>query len=126
MAESQAAPRGLTIEHIMPQKWQANWPLPADATDVKGVMEKRDRRAQIVHSIGNLTLVNERLNASLSNAAWEHKQKTLGRYTVLYLNKKLLEEAPDVWDEETISDRARMLSRSAARVWPSAESMRGG
>ena len=124
MAESQAAPRGLTIEHIMPQKWQANWPLPADATDVKGVMEKRDRRARIVHSIGNLTLVNDRLNASLSNAAWEDKQKTLSQYTVLYLNKKLLEDAPAVWNEEAIANRARTLSKMAARAWPSAEGMR--
>lgn len=35
---------------------------------------KRDRA---IHTIGNLTLVNGRLNPALSNAPWENKVETL-------------------------------------------------
>ena len=126
MAESQAVPRGLTIEHIMPQKWQENWPLPADVTDVERAVEERDHRNRIIHSIGNLTLVNGSLNSSLSNAPWADKRKTLSQHTVLFLNKELLEEAPDVWNEEMIAERAKRLSKVAAQVWPSAEHIKQG
>ena len=126
MAESQIVPRGLTIEHIMPQKWQENWPLPADVTDVERAMEERDHRNRIIHSIGNLTLVNGNLNSSLSNAPWTDKRKTLSQHTVLFLNKELLEEAPDVWNEEMIAERAKRLSKVAAQVWPSAEHIKRG
>ena len=121
MAESQAVPRGLTIEHIMPQKWQENWPLPADATDVERAVENRDYRNRIIHSIGNLTLVNGRLNVRLSNAPWADKRETLGQHTVLFLNKQLLEKAPDVWNEKMIEERAERLFNAAARVWASAQ-----
>lgn len=126
LAESQAVPRGLTIEHIMPQKWQDNWPLPVDAANVERAVENRDYRNRIIHSIGNLTLVNGPLNVRLSNAPWAEKRATLGQHTVLFLNKQLLGEAPDVWNEEMIALRAKRLFKAAARVWPSAAHLEGG
>ncbi len=123
MAETQVAPRGLTIEHILPQKWQENYPLPADTRDVEAAVEMRENRNRIIHSIGNLTLVNGRLNASLSNARWAKKQKTLGKHTVLFLNKELLAVKPTVWNEEMILKRAERLSKVATRVWPSAKQL---
>ena len=123
MAESQAVPRNLTIEHIMPQKWQAKWPLPSNESNVEKAVELRDNRNRIIHTIGNLTLVNKRLNPSLSNATWKGKRNGLRKHTVLFLNKNLLDEAPDAWDEETIAERAKRLSVVAAQIWPSAEQM---
>lgn len=121
MAESQAVPRGLTIEHIMPQKWEENWPLTVDGTDVESAVKERDNRNRIIHSIGNLTLVNGSLNASLSNAPWADKRGTLGKHSVLFLNKELLEHSSGVWNEAMIEERAMRLFKAAARVWPSAE-----
>ena len=121
--ESQTAPKNLTIEHVMPQKWQANYPLPTNESNVEKAVELRDNRDRIIHTIGNLTLVTKRLNPSLSNAAWETKRKGLFKHAVLFLNKELWEEAPNVWDEEVISERAKRLSGKAAQVWPSAEQM---
>ncbi len=40
----------LEIEHILPQKWERHWPLPA-------VENARADREHILHGIGNLTLV---------------------------------------------------------------------
>ena len=116
MAESKAAPRGLTIEHVMPQRWQQHWP-----PDPEDEHYSEERRNRFVHSVGNLTLVNQPLNSALSNAPWEEKRVTLNDHTTLFLNKDLLDNAPDVWDEDAIKARARRLFQAAARVWPHAD-----
>ena len=65
--ESQSVPRNLTIEHVMPQHWRENWPLPEGTEDEGRAAASRDR---LIHSLGNLTLVTHNLNAALSNAPW--------------------------------------------------------
>ena len=117
-AESQAAPRDMTIEHILPQQWRRHWALPAGLENEIDTAGNRDR---ILHSIGNLTLVNDHLNPSLSNAAWEHKRPEFAKHSVLFLNKTLLDEAPNEWDESTIAERAELLFKVAVRVWPHAD-----
>lgn len=118
MAETQAAPRNLTIEHVMPQQWRQHWALPANTEDTTQAGWDRD---ELIHSIGNLTLVNHWLNLDLSNAPWQEKQATLGEHSVLFLNKTLLDEAPEVWDEAAIAERARQLCQVASSVWPHAD-----
>lgn len=108
----------LTIEHVMPQAWSDNWQLPVEVEDP--AQAKRDRD-HIVHTIGNLTLVTKRLNSTLSNAPWQDKRETLGDHSVLFLNKTLLDDAPDVWDEAAIETRAKQLCAAAAKVWPHAD-----
>lgn len=118
-AEDRAVPRNLTIEHIMPQQWRQHWPLPAEVgDDVEEKTRAAEKRDRLIHSIGNLTLVSSKLNPTLSNAPWEEKRETLNRHTTLFLNKDLLTEAPDVWDEAAIEERAKRLCHAAARVWP--------
>lgn len=118
MAESDSVPRGLTIEHVMPQQWHHHWPPPADLGDGRSPEERRNRR---IHSMGNLTLVTQRLNAAASNNPWKKKRASLDEHTTLFLNKDLLANAPAVWDEAAIAERAKRLSRAAARVWPHAD-----
>ena len=119
-AESQAVPRGLHIEHVMPRGWQKDrWPLPEN-DDEDAAIAKRNR---LIHSIGNLALVHQRLNSALSNAPWHEKRKTLDEHTILFLNKDLLANATSRWDETTIADRAQRLHQSAVRVWPHAGSI---
>ncbi len=116
--EDPNVPRNLTIEHVMPQAWRNNWQLPNDMEDYAQSERERDH---IVHTIGNLTLVTKRLNSTLSNAPWHEKRKTLGEHSVLFLNKTLLDDAPDVWDEAAIETRAKQLCAAAAKVWPHAD-----
>lgn len=117
-AEDQNVPRNLTIEHVMPQAWRANWELPDDVEDKELAARRRD---DVVHRIGNLTLVTKRLNSTLSNAPWREKRETLGEHSVQFLNKTLRDDAPDVWDEAAIEERAKQLCAAAAKVWPHAD-----
>ena len=123
MVESYVVPRGLTIEHIMPQKWDYRWPLPSRERNVEKAMELRDNRNRIIHTIGNLTLVSGKLNPKLSNSSWTRKRKELNKHAVLFLNKELVDEAPSAWNEDTIAERAKRLSSVAAQIWPSADKM---
>ena len=110
-AETQKVPQNLPIEHIMPQAWEAHWPLPKSS-------EAADRRRHAIHTIGNLTLVSGPLNSSLSNAAWDSKRETLADHSVLFLNKHLVNKGPQTWDEAAIEKRAKWLHKKAVKVWP--------
>lgn len=111
-SEEQQAPDNLPIEHIMPISWQAYWPLPnADA-------RAAERRERMIHTMGNLTLVNTSLNSTLKNAPWDRKKRTLADHSVLFLNKQLVNDGPQVWDEDAIEERARQLCEIAISVWP--------
>ena len=112
-AEVQKVPHDLQIEHIMPQAWRTNWPLPEDSNH-ESVVE-RDRA---IHTIGNLTLVNGRLNTALSNGPWDCKRKTLDDHSVLFLNRRLVSKAPQEWDEAAIEKRAKWLFKRAVEIWP--------
>ena len=109
----------LTREHIMPESWQRNWPLP-DGTSEEEAIQARD---QAVKQIGNLTLVTGKLNASLSNAPWHQKRETLAKHTTLRLNWELLEDAPGMWNEGAIANRSLHLAKIAKEIWPSANNI---
>ena len=120
-AEKQSVPRGLSIEHILPQGWRSNvqdWPLLVASDD-----ESRAERIRnnALHSIGNLTLVTQKLDSSLSNGPWDEKKQKLGDHANLFLNTDLLKHAPRVWDESAITDRAHRLFAASIRVWPHPE-----
>ena len=108
----------LQIEHIMPQKWHANWPLE----DEERTAEERDFA---LHGIGNLTLVSASLNPSLSNGPWEAiegnagKRAALGDHSKLELNHRLL-KAHHNWNEDRMRVRAEELFDEACRIWPPA------
>jgi len=103
----------LTIEHIMPQAWRDHWPLHGEYSE-----EAVGERDRLVQTIGNLTLVNAKLNPALSNAAWASKRQELAKHSVLHLNKDLLEGAAAGWDETSIRERGNRLAMLATKVWP--------
>jgi uncharacterized protein with ParB-like and HNH nuclease domain len=103
------------IEHLMPQSWQANWPLPSDVTE-------RDRDESI-QRLGNLTLLSKKLNVNVSNSGWvaskdkEGKREAFVEKDLLQMNKKLLEVAQDVWNEKKIDDRTELLIKALLDIW---------
>lgn len=120
---SERVPRGkLAIEHIMPQKWQANWPL---AETVRGEGE----REALIHTVGNLTLLTSRLNSKVSNGPWigeSGKRDGLERHDVLFLNRDLLKVSKDDWNESMIRSRSESLARSIAEIWPTPDGYKSG
>lgn len=107
----------LTVEHIMPESWQQNWSLPPDKEEAEATNDRDDA----VKSIGNLTLVTGKLNSKLKNNPWDEKRKTLGNHSGLFLNKQLLSDAPDDWDEAAIEKRSSDLAKVIMQIWKSAE-----
>ena len=118
-SEEDHVPRGtLTIEHIMPQSWRLHWSRGVlnehEQLDVAAA-ELRDR---LIHTIGNLTLVNGRLNAALSNGPWGAKRLELGKHSVLHLNKTLIDATPEYWDDTHIRERGGRLASQLMAIWP--------
>jgi len=101
----------LTIEHIMPQSWAKHWTLPEDATP-----EEIEERKQLVDRFGNLTLVTQPLNSSVSNAPWDTKKQGLMANSALALNRGL--QPYEEWNEETIAQRGEEMFKLARKIWP--------
>jgi hypothetical protein len=105
--------KALTIEHLLPRGWkETDWPLP-DGIDPD---EAREERRQLMHTMGNLTLVTGRLNPALSNAPWSTKQVEIGKHSLLRLNHECAGEP--VWDETAIRRRGERLFELALTIWP--------
>ncbi len=120
----------LTIEHVMPSEWGMYWPF-ADGTvptydDVNQARyySKEDetllgrivRRDRLKHTIGNLTLLTQPLNSSVSNGSFEAKREALREHSVLLLNHEITNQ--DHWDEDQIEARSRNLFELAKSLWP--------
>jgi hypothetical protein len=102
----------LAIEHVMPRKWQLHWPL-SDPTS-------EDNRDQLIHTLGNLTLLTGKLNSTVSNGPWvgtNSKRIGLEAHDVLFLNRELLKAAGLDWSDEKVRVRTRELVQLVAEVW---------
>ncbi len=102
----------LTIEHIMPQSWEDNWPL----VESDNLSAAREQREMLLHTFGNLTLLTQKLNASLSNASYADKRPAIALQSKLGLNTHF--QTCMVWDEDAIRARGEKLYRVAQQEWP--------
>lgn len=96
------------IEHVMPQRWQANWPL--------GTYTEQERETQL-QTIGNLTLLTTKLNSSVSNGPWSSKSAELTKHDVLLINKQIQELGKKGWDEDLIKARTSFLIEKIITIW---------
>ncbi|NRD64162.1 DUF262 domain-containing protein [Corallococcus exiguus] len=107
----------LSIEHVMPQQWEANWPLSKAAVAKAGGHEEAEQKRDVlVHTLGNLTLLTQELNASVSNGPYVDKQKHITANSALRMNTYFQTEAE--WDEDGIRKRGEMLAMLATKLWP--------
>lgn len=97
------------IEHVLPRKWQVNWPLATPVSE-----SDRDR---LVHTLGNLTLLTSKLNSKVSNSAWPTKRSALSEHDVLKLNSDLLAAAGDNWTEDQIRARTQAMVKAVLEIW---------
>lgn len=101
----------VTLEHVMPRAWEANWPMPEGATP-----EDRGYRSWYVDAIGNLTLVTGKLNTSLSNSAWAKKRETIAKHAILRMNHDLV--GKEAWSEAEIKARGERMFEVFRAIWP--------
>jgi len=104
-----------SLEHIMPKKWENNWPT------VQNESERITRNRKLL-TLGNLTIIPASLNSSIRDGNWDVKKNGKGNKKGLsyyatgletfsqYLNNQ-------TWDEKSISDRATFLSNIAVSIW---------
>lgn len=111
--ESYVLREKLTIEHLLPQQWRAQWRLPEGAT-----AEMVATRDQLLHTLGNLTLVSNKLNPLLSNGAWPGKIAYIRQHANLNLNRELCNRWENQWDESHIRERGNALFDIASNLWP--------
>lgn len=109
----------LSLEHLMPQTWETNWPLlDSDGGELSedALEEATAERWKRIHRLGNLTIVTSPLNSELSNGAWVHKRKALNAESKLLLNARLADE--EIWDEAAIDARGEWIADVLAKTWP--------
>ena len=119
-AEQIAVPSGLWTEHVLPICWSEEWPfedgnfISHSSSDPKAL--KRD---ELLHTLGNLTLMTSSLNISSSNKSFQEKRKKLKEHTGLFLNRWFLKK--DTWNESYIEERGKDLAKMAVNIWPALE-----
>lgn len=105
----------LQIEHILPGSWTAHWPLP-DGLDDLAALRAKEARDLAKNRVGNLTLVTQHFNGSVSNLGWAAKQPEFAKQSSVMLNVAVA--AVGEWNEEAIASRGSALAAVAAKAWP--------
>ncbi|MDP2805399.1 MAG: DUF262 domain-containing protein [Gallionellaceae bacterium] len=112
--------QNLSVEHILPQKWTPdNYPFMSGNDS----LQQDVYRNQYLHNIGNLTLLTQSLNSSVSNGPFVWKRSLIAQQSSLRLNA-YFQSPPDglnIWDENSIKRRAEGLLEIGLRLWPRPE-----
>ena len=117
----------LTVEHLLPQSWRDHWPLPDGSRGLteeeliaaggdNPLAEATRKRTQVLHTIGNLTILPPGTNSWVSNAGWEEKRPKILSKSLLPINAGSLYDA-DRWDERAIEQRGMVLFEKALAIW---------
>ncbi|MBI4939660.1 MAG: DUF4357 domain-containing protein [Actinobacteria bacterium] len=113
---ARVARNGNPIEHLLPQKWREYWPVDDLAAEVE-----RDNR---VHRLGNLTLITQSLNSSVSNGPWlgvNGKWAGLHDHDVLLMNRRVRDMSEAGWTEALIDQRTAEMIEVIVSTWPAPE-----
>ena len=73
-------------------------------------------RHELLETFGNLTILTESVNCSISNRPCKDKRPAWLSASLLPINQQLHDA--DVWDEEAIERRSEELLGRAVQVWP--------
>lgn len=112
--------QNLSVEHILPQKWTPdNYPF----TSGNDSGQQEIYRNQYLHNIGNLTLLTQSLNSSVSNGSFVGKRSAIAQQSSLRLNVYFQSppDGLDIWNENSIKRRAKELLKIGLHLWPRPE-----
>lgn len=132
----------LDVEHLLPQKWNTYWKLPnGEIVENDEQIEKIKNsikfyklisnpntteefitnRELLLHTIGNLTLIHNKVNKEIRNYAFSDKKEKIFENTNLNLNKTLFNLQQ--WNEDLIKKRSKELFNYACQIWKDPESL---
>jgi hypothetical protein len=120
----------LTIEHLMPQEWERHWPIVLNgegghvlnqAEAAAAAEAAKKRRNELIHTIGNLTLLTKELNPAVSNGPWDKKHKEIMRHGAIAMNRALQDSIS--WDETSIQNRTDEFFDVFIQIWPRASAL---
>lgn len=100
-----------TIEHILPQDPSEDW-IEALGPDMERI------KREYLHTLGNLTLVTQDWNSSLSNKSFSIKRQRLAGHA-LKINADYFSQDITDWDEDALRARCEWLVEKVLIVWPS-------
>lgn len=119
-----------TLEHIMPQKWMQNWQdvtaYDRDGSEVEDSEEIERVRGHAIYEIGNMTLLNAKLNTSISNSAFsdkvngKHGKDGIRKLADLRLTREVVENHAE-WDERKIYARTAAFEDKIRKIWDAGE-----
>ena len=113
-SESRVKRGAMSIEHLLPRKWKDHWPVDT--------LQQQIDRDDHVHRLGNLTLLTQSLNSSVSNGPWNGPK---GKRAALEgSDTLLLTRAPrkvEDWNEARIDERTTLLTNALLETWPAPE-----
>ena len=104
---------GLDREHIMPKGWQAaeGWKVG------RGSHQKIRERNRWLHSIGNLTLLNKKVNSKKAKSeAFRTKKEVYKKYSHYKITREV--EEHNCWDVQQISERGKKMHKRFCNIWP--------
>lgn len=118
---------GYTLEHIMPQKWMQNWndvtSYDTEGNEIEDSDEIERARSHAIYEIGNMTLLNSKLNTSISNSAFydkvhgKHGRKGIKDLADLFLTKEIFKDNNASWDERNIYARTQKIEYLVRDIW---------
>lgn len=128
--ETTALKPDLTVEHLMPRQWTGGWPLADGITPTLEELTQAQfssaeddsrlgrivRRNRTLETIGNLTLLTQPLNSTVSNGPYAGKREALREHSLLVLNREITKA--ETWDEASILARGKALFETALAIWP--------
>lgn len=105
-----------SLEHLLPKKWRDKWGVLLNE-------ESSRNRDRILQTIGNMAIIPDGLNASISNSAWLDKLVGRGGKKGLRACATGLSTMDEYlkltkWDEEEIFKRAAQLIIWINEQWP--------
>lgn len=93
-----------TLEHVLPENPEANWPGFTD-----------EQANEFVYRLGNLTIMEPKANRNLGNADFTAK-KTIYALGPLQITQRIAAENAD-WTPGRVAERQRWMARQATSVW---------
>lgn len=126
-----------TLEHIMPKTWEKYWGIntlpvknPISGTVIKKEEDAHVAREAAIYELGNMALLTQKLNSSISNYEIERKMYGVNNrkvknpygiehYATLFTTKEIVKIYKDErkWDEKIIRDRTCSFYDTVISMW---------